>query len=291
MQKQNLTSSSPRFALLKLEVNQKHKIKRMEYTRLLWLLLFGGVSALRIVGQSVSLSRVLPGAAQAVEISVDFMGANSADDLQLTIFHPSLNGFTSSSWILTAAAQQDSTDSSVFRWTWTGTLTAPLMEGVFNLVWRVRHVRQSGISLLLSPAIRAPIESSCSDGVFCNGLERLVEGQCVSSVPACSGLSDECNRMTCNEELKTCQTATDFTNQNCTVCCQPDNGGCITVGQVRLLYSSSHLTVCCLSWVPCKSHLNTIHLASIPSSPTHSKQLLQHQLSESLISQKLYQAV
>jgi hypothetical protein len=56
------------------------------------------------------------------------------------------------------------------------------------------------------------VEVSCSDGVFCNGAERYINGRCRSSHPACEDF-DSCTRDTCDEARGLCSNVA--TNQEC----------------------------------------------------------------------------
>jgi hypothetical protein len=50
------------------------------------------------------------------------------------------------------------------------------------------------------------IVSTCSDGLFCNGLETLVGVSCQAGTPPdCTVLTDQCNNGVCNESTDTCQ--------------------------------------------------------------------------------------
>lgn len=68
---------------------------------------------------------------------------------------------------------------------------------------------------------------SCDDGVFCNGIERLIDGECVA-VPAnpCDDAAD-CTMDRCDEATGTCEHIPD--GASCAVCrqdsCEPDCAG------------------------------------------------------------------
>jgi hypothetical protein len=50
------------------------------------------------------------------------------------------------------------------------------------------------------------ITSTCSDGLFCNGLETLVGGSCQSgTAPNCSSFTNVCNNGVCNETADQCE--------------------------------------------------------------------------------------
>ncbi len=50
------------------------------------------------------------------------------------------------------------------------------------------------------------ITSTCSDGLFCNGLEPFIGGACqAGTAPDCTVLTDQCNSGVCNETLDLCE--------------------------------------------------------------------------------------
>lgn len=49
-----------------------------------------------------------------------------------------------------------------------------------------------------------PENTSCSDGVYCNGVEKCQGGICTAGTNPCDGKSSACLAATCNEDAKTC---------------------------------------------------------------------------------------
>lgn len=90
-------------------------------------------------------------------------------------------------------------------YTFSKTFTAPMLEG---LLWprytlhRVNHTEDL-LGYELNDTI---IDISCSDGIYCNGLERLIRGMCKRpTIPPCQSISNApCTSYQCNETLQRC---------------------------------------------------------------------------------------
>jgi len=88
---------------------------------------------------------------------------------------------------------------AIFR----GLLPAPAFIGVFELEW-MAHGPCGTITIDQQTEWRSIVEVTCSDGVFCNGMERWINGQCVSApVGACDDLAD-CTLDHCDETKQMC---------------------------------------------------------------------------------------
>ena len=75
-----------------------------------------------------------------------------------------------------------------------GSLTMPEQTGVFSLQW------SSG-----SRAWKATIESTCDDGLFCNGPEYFIRGGCASTgEDPCSFGDSDCLKHSCDEKTRLC---------------------------------------------------------------------------------------
>ena len=72
-------------------------------------------------------------------------------------------------------------------------VVAPSTPGFYNLNFTIF---QSG---KLLEAVKVPVEVTCSDGVFCNGMERWVNGRCVPGLVPCND-DDSCTADTCDED-------------------------------------------------------------------------------------------
>lgn len=90
-------------------------------------------------------------------------------------------------------------------YTFSRVVTASEQVGLHNnLAWRARTDPDSA---LFGPIFNASIEVTCSDGVFCNGEERFIRGQCINAVRAACDDEVSCTLDTCNETLGTCHHA------------------------------------------------------------------------------------
>lgn len=114
--------------------------------------------------------------------------------------------------------------------TFGGVFTAPMLEGLVQPLYELRHLGET--TNLLSYQIKYDeIDISCSDGVYCNGLERLIRGVCVRpTVPPCDSLDrNNCTSYQCIESEKRC--GKEPRGTNCTVCntgiksCKPSCNG------------------------------------------------------------------
>lgn len=100
--------------------------------------------------------------------------------------------------------------------TFAGTLVAPEQVGRHALTWQARR----GDALFMVDVAGA-IEVTCSDGVFCNGGERLVDGACAAGPAPCDD-GEACTVDACDEATGTCSFAP---GQGCALCfsdCVPD---------------------------------------------------------------------
>lgn len=90
----------------------------------------------------------------------------------------------------------------------TGTLKAPMIEAIFedskSLKWTVERV--DGGSLSGERTAAAVVEVTCSDGIYCNGIERLIRGQCVkpTALPCIDPAGDPCASYQCIEATQRC---------------------------------------------------------------------------------------
>ncbi len=108
------------------------------------------------------------------------------------------------------------------RYTFRGTLTAPVLIGLHDLSWAFKR---SDASAPFGPVVSDKIEVTCSDGLFCNGEERYTRRGCVSTPQPCDdGVS--CTRDSCDEAARTC--TFEPQGQNCASCdaknCNPRCG-------------------------------------------------------------------
>lgn len=107
--------------------------------------------------------------------------------------------------------------------TFTGNLGAPAQIGLYTLSW---DATSSGTPF--GATITGRTEITCSDGIFCNGDERWVNGKCVAGPPPCDdGVA--CTTDSCDEVKKLCSHAL---GASCAACfaknCNPScKGGAV----------------------------------------------------------------
>jgi len=92
-------------------------------------------------------------------------------------------------------------------------ITTPSMVGYFELNLMVTDKDNKTIG-----ALNLNIEITCSDGIFCNGIERFQDGACVASYLPCGDGTDECFNDDCDEATDTCE-HTHLPSVNCTEYC------------------------------------------------------------------------
>lgn len=100
------------------------------------------------------------------------------------------------------------------------TLTVPAAPGLHHLSWQMT---QDGTSF--GEPIEIDVEVTCSDGVFCNGVEQFVNGACAKGKAPCDD-GEPCTTDTCDEDTGRCTHAT--TAGSCAACvmdCTPDCTG------------------------------------------------------------------
>jgi hypothetical protein len=85
-------------------------------------------------------------------------------------------------------------------------LTAPLREALFqDMTWTVKRVDNGPLS---GPrTATTAIEVTCSDGIFCNGMERLLRDKCVrpTALPCVDPGGDPCASYACDEATQRCK--------------------------------------------------------------------------------------
>jgi len=113
--------------------------------------------------------------------------------------------------------------------TWKGKLATPKVEALFdNMTWDIVYKKEVLGSVL------APLEVSCSDGIYCNGMERLVAGKCKKSnaLPCVSPKGDPCATFECIELEQKCSSYP--IGKKCDLCkpakCKPQCEGRICGG-------------------------------------------------------------
>ncbi len=109
------------------------------------------------------------------------------------------------------------------RFTFGKTITAPARIGVHDLSWQFEVIASQKT---FGPEVAGKIEVTCSDGLFCNGEERLTSRGCVAGPPPCDdGVA--CTDDICDEAQKTCvyqpngPSCATCSSKNCNPKCGP----------------------------------------------------------------------
>lgn len=171
-------------------------------------------TSLSVTASSVD-GRVLPGGTLPVSIT-----------LRNTTTRTWTTGGTS--MVFNAGADFSATGLSLARRTspgqdgvFTGTLRAPTTPGVYPLSWQL----VDGATIVGS--LETSTEVTCSDGVFCNGAERWVNGSCQTGPLPCDD-GQACTADLCNEAAGTCS---HTLGANCASCaarnCRPNCHGAL----------------------------------------------------------------
>lgn len=162
-------------------------------------------SGLTITASSVA-ARALPGGGLAVSITVRNTTNRAWSARDTSMVFTADGGWTSAGLALGATVRPNQTG------TFSGTLRAPSLPGVYALQWQL-----VAAGVILGTA-SATSEVTCSDGVFCNGVERWVDGRCQSGPAPCDD-GQSCTTDTCDEANGVCDHAT---TGNCLACDVPN---------------------------------------------------------------------
>ncbi|MCC7536217.1 MAG: hypothetical protein IT379_08385 [Deltaproteobacteria bacterium] len=105
------------------------------------------------------------------------------------------------------------------RGTFSGTLRAPMQPGRFVLSWQAEADGEA-----FGPMIDAAVEVTCSDGVFCNGVERFAGGACVEGSDPCDD-GQACTTDRCDEASGRCSRTLGADCASCRMDCEPECTG------------------------------------------------------------------
>jgi len=102
--------------------------------------------------------------------------------------------------------------------TFAGLLKAPKFIGRFALSWVLTGAcgdikTEAGASI----TVKTPVETTCSDGVFCNGMERWIGGKCVAAPHDQCDDGEVCTLDSCDQESQRCTRVMDRITQACKV--------------------------------------------------------------------------
>lgn len=140
-----------------------------------------GILGLNVPGQ------VVPGGQVAVSVTLVNDTADTWRTGQTQFAFTGDAGWKNGTLALAANTRPGQT--GLFR----GVLTAPGQIGFHQLAWQLKAAHGN-----LGEPVTARIEVTCSDGVFCNGFERLVNGRCVAGTPPCDD-GALCTQDVCDE--------------------------------------------------------------------------------------------
>jgi hypothetical protein len=160
----------------------------------------------------IAAARVEPGKALAVTVTAvnKSNGSLKPSDVELTFQGDA--AWKDASLKLSAAALEGKTA------TFTGSLIAP-EPGRYTLTWQAARAGRG-----VGPMVTAKVEVTCSDGVFCNGIERHVGGACVAGGKPCDDAED-CTADACDEATGTCSHTLGAGCAACVSDCVPDCAG------------------------------------------------------------------
>jgi hypothetical protein len=157
--------------------------------------------------------RVAPGGTQTVSLPVKNTGSATWRPGEVRLFARRAEGWSGA---LQLVAQTKPGEVATFR----GELSAPAWPGLHVLGWVPQYERKA-----FGGAFEVKVEVTCSNGTFCDGEERFVNGKCVSGPPPCDD-QVECTVDECLEETRTCRQTLAGA---CAVCktegCEPDCDG------------------------------------------------------------------
>ncbi|MCC6622900.1 MAG: hypothetical protein IT385_16695 [Deltaproteobacteria bacterium] len=159
-------------------------------------------------------ARVDPAGSIVIRVQATLTKLNKKSTVSLSFTGPT------AAW---GAANLPMTGKSGDRYTFQGTLNAPLQIGRHDLSWR--FVQSVGGAF--GAPLEVAMEVTCSDGIFCNGEERYTVDGCMSGPAPCDdGVA--CTENKCHESTRSCELVPDENDPNCTDCaaknCKPKCG-------------------------------------------------------------------
>ena len=150
--------------------------------------------------------RVVPGGALSVRITVRNTGAATWEAGGVELRFTGEGTWTGATLPLTGRIRPKDTA------TFTGVLGASTQIGRYPMSWRAAAAGTS-----FGPVIAARTEITCSDGVFCNGDERYVNGRCERGSAPCND-DATCTVDTCDEAARECAHVGGGLSADCPAC-------------------------------------------------------------------------
>ena len=136
--------------------------------------------------------RVVPGGSLPVSITVKNTGSQTWKAGTVSLTYTGEPGFSNTTLTIAGAVKPNATVTA------SGTLTAPSQIGRWQLSWQAKDSAGS-----FGPSGSATGEVTCSDGVFCNGDERYINGKCKGGIAACDD-TVACTTDVCDEASDRC---------------------------------------------------------------------------------------
>jgi hypothetical protein len=178
------------------------------------------ISEFSLEVQAVTLGpRAAPGGDLQVSITARNSGKATWEPGKVELAFEGETGWTETTLRLSKAVSRNGEGA------FTGTLKAPPAPGIHTLHW---HAAFSGKPF--GPTIDGTVEVTCSDGIFCNGAERFVDGACALAVVSPCNDGAACTYDRCEEATGTCS---HELGDGCAACfsdCTPDCSGKVCGG-------------------------------------------------------------
>lgn len=175
------------------------------------------------------LARVLPGEQDAkLDIWLLNKGASSwPEGIHLRLLPESYGWTSSSSSGIFDSTEMGETQPGQDKH-FSGRVNAPDLTGVFTLEFGFFDKDDQPLNGVSAASVL--LEVSCDDGVFCNGPELFVKGQCMATNTNPCGIDDPhgCATVICSEEGRTCNYELAEGCETCAGCvpdCSLPNGG------------------------------------------------------------------
>lgn len=171
---------------------------------------------------------VKPGAIFSVNYTILIQGVALSETQRIRLSHESdvysprnatldfLNGYPSSQSVNLLKNYDNVLGLSIRSATRSGdyfsfvaSFVAPILEGTIKPVYRLEYLASDSTEFIaFGPTLSfLTVHIACSDGIFCNGMERLTGGRCVSvNKSPCDSFDPKipCASFVCNEALKRC---------------------------------------------------------------------------------------
>jgi hypothetical protein len=164
-----------------------------------------------LVGATLPI-RVLPGATATAELDIRNTGAREWTNTDVRLVS---QNDPAAMWGVVEAPLPASPIAAGADTRFTLRIQAPPLPGRYSFRWRM-----SGAAGAFGRLFDLAVEVTCDDGVFCNGVERFVEGSCIAGPPPCDDRVD-CTTDSCDEVARRCTNAVAASGCNVCSACVP----------------------------------------------------------------------